>query len=175
MSKKLIFTVLSAVLISSAAISQTHSYEISTDPNNGEKVLKGLITRADIASDTSFKWFAENMKLGTANAAAVAAFSKHAHDFQMVVFGGTWCEDTQNLLPLFFRVVDKSGFPDSSITLIGVDRPKTTLYNLHKAFNITKVPTFIVMKEGKEIGRIEEYGKYGDIEKEFAEIVNTIQ
>jgi thiol-disulfide isomerase/thioredoxin len=115
------------------------------------------------------------MKLGQADMPAVSAFQKNSSKFQMVVFAGTWCEDTQNLLPVFYRLVDKSGYPDSSITLIGVDREKTTLYNLHNAFHITDVPTFIVMKDGKEIGRIVEYGKYGQIDKELGEIAGSIQ
>ena len=168
-------TILSFLFISNFANTQIHNYEISKDPENGEKVLKGLISRADIENDTAFKWFGNNMKYGQVNADAVEVFKKHAQDIQFVVFGGTWCEDTQNLLPVFYKLVDKSGFPDSSITLIGVDRPKTTLYNLHKAFNVTKAPTFIVMKDGKEIGRIEEYGKYGQIDKELGEIVNSIK
>jgi hypothetical protein len=152
-----------------------HNYETSIDTKTGSKVLKGLLTRTDIESDTSFKWFKENMTLGQADMAAVSAFEKNGSKFQMVVFAGTWCDDSQNLLPVFYRLVDKSGYPDSSITLIGVDRPKTTLYNLHNAFHITDIPTFIVMKDGKEIGRVVEYGKYGQIDKELREIVSTIQ
>jgi len=169
------FSILSFLLVTNFTQAQIHNYEISKDPENGEKVLKGLLSRADIENDTAFKWFGNNMKLGQVNADAVAAFKKHANDIQLIVFGGTWCEDTQNLLPVFYKLIDKSGFPDSSITLIGVDRPKTTLYNLHKAFNATKAPTFIVMKDGKEIGRVEEYGKYGQIDKELGEIVSSIK
>ncbi|CAN5838118.1 hypothetical protein BH10BAC2_BH10BAC2_34470 [soil metagenome] len=168
-------TFLFFLFITTTAIAQLHSYEISTDPENGSKVLRGLLIRADIQNDTSFKWFNDNMKFGQANAAAVEAFKKHTQDIQLIVFGGTWCEDTQNLLPVFYKLIDKSGFPDSSITLVGVDRPKTTLYNLHKVFNVTKAPTFIVIKDGKEIGRVEEYGKYGQIDKELGEIVAAIQ
>lgn len=152
-----------------------HNYEISTDKENGSKVLKGFLNRADIENDTSFKWFKENMKLGQTDDAAVASFQKNASKFQMIVFAGTWCDDSQNLLPVFYRLVDKSGYPDSSITLIGVDRKKTTLYNLHNVFHVVNTPTFIVMKDGKEIGRVVEYGKYGQIDKELGEIVNTIQ
>jgi hypothetical protein len=39
-----------------------HNYETSIDEKTGSKVLKGLLTRADIESDASFKWFKENMK-----------------------------------------------------------------------------------------------------------------
>jgi thiol-disulfide isomerase/thioredoxin len=160
------------------ASSQTtppHSYEVSTDAKTGAKVLKGFLHRSDIESDTSFKWFTENMKFGHADDAAVTAFQKNASKFQMIIFGGTWCDDTQNLLPVFYRLVDRSGYPDSSITLIGVDRAKTALYNFHILFHVTEVPTFIVMKDGKEVGRVVEYGKYGQIDKELGEIVNSIQ
>jgi thiol-disulfide isomerase/thioredoxin len=159
----------------SAQTALLHNYEISTDTQDGSKVLKGLLNRADIESDTSFKWFKENMKFGQADASAVSAFQKNASKFQMVVFCGTWCEDTQNLLPVFYRLIDKSGYPDSSITLISVDRAKTSLYNLHNLFHIVDVPTFIVMKDGKEVGRVVEYGKEGQIDKELGGIVNTIQ
>lgn len=154
---------------------QSKNFDVSYDKKNGEKVLKGLLSRSDIASDTSFKWFAENMKYGSADAAAVVAFQRNAGKFQMIIFAGTWCEDSQILLPVFYRLADKSGFPDSSITLIGVDRDKKTLYNLHKVFNAISTPTFIVMKDGKELGRVVEYGKYGQIDRELGEIVNTIE
>ncbi|MBK7347662.1 MAG: hypothetical protein IPI98_12365 [Chitinophagaceae bacterium] len=39
--------------------------------------------------------------------------------------------------------------------------------NLTAAFNIINVPTIIVMKEGKEVGRVVEYGKTGQWDKEL--------
>jgi thiol-disulfide isomerase/thioredoxin len=149
-----------------------NAYEISYD---GAKVLKGLLRRSDIENDTSFKWFKGNMQYGTANAEAVNAFKEKGSKFHVVVFFGTWCDDSQNLVPVFYRLVDKSGYPDENISLIGVDRAKTTLDNLDKTFNITSVPTFIVMEDGKEIGRVVEYGKYGEIDKELGEIVSAIK
>jgi thiol-disulfide isomerase/thioredoxin len=168
-------TTINAQTNSLATNVSAHNYEISTDSKTGFKVLKGFLSRADIENDTSFNWFKANMKLGQADANAVAAFKKNASKFQVIIFGGTWCDDTQNLLPVFYRLVDKSGFPDSSVTLMGVDRAKTSLYNLHNVFHITDVPTFIVMQDGKEIGRVVEYGKYGQVDKELGEIVSGIQ
>lgn len=154
------------------ASAQVHAYEVSYD--NG-KVLKGLLKRADLENDTTFKWFSQNMQYGAANANAINAFRKNGSKFQMVVFFGTWCEDSQNLVPVFYRLVDKSGYPDSSISLIGVDRGKTTLDNLQRAFGITSVPTFIMMKDGREVGRVVEYGKYGEIDKELGKMADTIK
>ena len=141
---------------------------------NNEITLKGLLSRKIIEGDSAFTWFKENYALGMADAAAVEAFQKNKDKIHIIIFGGTWCEDTHNLLPVFYRLADKSGLADSRITLIGVDRDKQTLDNLHTAFNIENVPTFIVMHDGKEVGRVVEYGKYGQIDKELGEIVNGL-
>ena len=156
------------------ACSGTHHTSYTVIPDDRAKVLKGIINRSILESDTSFKWFKENMKWGQADTSALAAFRQHAHDFTMVVFGGTWCEDTQNLWPVFFRLVDHSNYPEKNITLIAVDRKKQTIRNLSQQFKITNVPTFIVLQNGKEIGRVTEYGKINAIDKELGEIVNTI-
>ncbi len=146
-----------------------HAYQISYDDKN-RKVLRGLITRADIENDTAFSWFKKNYNLGRPDASAVAAFKQHANNFHILIFGGTWCSDTQNLLPQFYRLTDAAGYADSSITLIGVDNEKTTLDNLNKTFHLINVPTFIVLKDGKEVGRVVEYGESGDAMNELGRI-----
>lgn len=147
----------------------------SVVPDDRAKILKGIINRSLIENDTSFAWFKENMKWGEVDAAAVAAFKQKGDQFKMIVFGGTWCEDTQNVLPKFYKLVDKSNFPEKNIVLIGVDRKKQTINDLSKKYNITNVPTIIVLRKGKEIGRVVEYGKSGSVEKELMEIVQTIK
>lgn len=174
--------ILSGFILTSCSIAQpattntsttteTRTYEVSRDGDS--KILKGYIDRSTIESDTSFKWFKENMRWGNAPAAAIEAFQKNGNNVHFVVFGGTWCHDTQNQLPVFYRLIDKSGLSNNKVTLIGVDRAKTALNDFHKAFNVTRVPTFIVMQDGKEIGRVVENGKYGAIDKELGEIVAT--
>ncbi len=148
--------------------------EYTTTMNGEEKILRGYIDRATIENDVSFPWFANNMKYGQADPVAVEAFKTKASRFSIIVFGGTWCSDTQNLLPVFYRLVDKSGYPNNKITLIGVDRAKTTINDLHKKYNISHVPTFIVIQNGKEVGRVVEYGKYSQVDKELGEIVSAL-
>jgi hypothetical protein len=76
------------------------------------------------------------------------------------------------ILPQFFNAADAAGFPDTRLTLLGCDREKKTIQHLSEVFNVTHVPTFIVMKDGKELGRVVEYGKYGMPMKELAEIIS---
>jgi thiol-disulfide isomerase/thioredoxin len=172
--KNLLFAVLMCIFLLSCAakkvaVEQVHTYETIMDGTT--KIEKGLLKRSDLDADTSFKWFQQNYHLGSADASAVSAFEKNKDSFQLVVFFGTWCEDSQNLVPAFYRLIDKSGYDEKNITLIGVDRSKATLDNLNKAFHITRVPTFIVMHNGKEVGRVVEYGKSGVMDKELGDVV----
>lgn len=144
-------------------------------PDDRTKVLKGYINRSIIENDTTFSWFKENMKWGQADASAIQSFSTNKDKFTMLVFGGTWCSDTKNLWPIFYRLVDKSGYPENKITLVAVDRDKKTIDNLQTKWSITNVPTFIVLHDGKEVGRVVEYGKYNQVDKELGEIVSTIK
>lgn len=125
-----------------------------------------------MATDTAFAWYAQNQKGYTPDAGVTQQYAANKDSVNIIVFGGTWCGDTKNLLPKFFATTDAAGFPDSRITLIGVDKSKKTFYGLTEAFGITNVPTFIVMKNGREIGRVVEYGKIGSPEKEVAQIIS---
>ena len=172
--KSLLIGLCSIVLFTACSHTKKSQTNYQVLEYQGKKMLKGVINRSLIENDTAFAWFKESMQYGKPDDAAVAAFQQHKADFTMVVFGGTWCEDTQNLLPKFYKLIDKSDFPESSIILVAVDRAKTTLNNLHVTYNITNVPTFIVLKAGKEVGRVVEYGKEGDMVKELGAIVNKL-
>jgi len=139
-----------------------------------EKTLKGVLNRQVIESDTAFGWFKENMKWGTIDDATINTFKTKSSKFKLIVFGGTWCEDTQNILPKFYKLIEVSGYPESNILMLGVDRKKNTIDSLNIKYKITNVPTFIVIHKGKEVGRVVEYGTKGDVNKELADIVNTI-
>ncbi len=147
-------------------------YTVIKDSNT--TILKGYISRTILEKDTTSKWFKENMRYGTPNQEAVNAFAKNKDAFSLIVFGGTWCEDTQNLLPRLYQLTDKSGFPENKIQLIAVDQQKQTILNLHTKYAIQNVPTFIVIQNGKEVGRVVEYGTIGDITKELGAIVQRL-
>ncbi|HQU57027.1 MAG: thioredoxin family protein [Chitinophagaceae bacterium] len=140
-----------------------------------EKSLKGIISKQVLLSDSSFTWYAENLKDYTPYPKAVAALRKHGNAISFIVFMGTWCEDSHNIIPKFYQLLETGGFPETKVTLIGVDRHKTTLQHLAAAMDIKNVPTIIVMQDGKEMGRVVEFGKYGLFDIELAEIIDAIQ
>ncbi|MFZ4056766.1 MAG: thioredoxin family protein [Ferruginibacter sp.] len=149
-------------------------YEVSWDlPNHPTvKILKGIINQEVMQKDTSFQWFAANQKSYQPDTAYIQALKKIKNNkMQLIVFGGTWCEDTQFILPRFFKLAELAEITSDKISLLGVDRAKQTLGNLSAAMGITNVPTIIVLKNGKELGRVVEYGKTGQWDKELAELI----
>jgi len=166
---KIIFLFI-ALFSASALFAQTT--EVSRDAS-GNKILKGFVSKRDLATDTAFTWFAENAKGYTPEAAALQTLRANKDSVYILGFGGTWCGDTKHILPQFYTLMDAAGVSPDRITFLGVDHDKKTVNHLSETFNITRVPTFIVMKNGQEIGRVVEYGKYGMFDKELGEIIRN--
>jgi len=168
-----IFIVLIGLFLLSGSVFAQSQAEISRD-SKGNKILKGIITRQDLETDTAFSsWYTENLKGYTPVSQAVAALKKNTN-IELIAFMGTWCEDSHFIIPKFYSLLEAASFPQEKVTLIGVDRTKKTLSHLAEALNIINVPTIIVMSNGKEIGRVVEYGKYGLFDKELGEIIASI-
>jgi len=148
-------------------------YTVCKDEKHPDKtLLKGIITKYVLQNDTTFNWYGSSKNSYTPSVEIVNTMAAVKDKLQFIIFGGTWCEDTQNILPKFFKLQEQSGIPDSSISFFVVDRAKQTVSNFASAFKITNVPTIIIMKDGKEIGRVVEYGKTGQWDKELAEIID---
>jgi thiol-disulfide isomerase/thioredoxin len=160
------------ILGSDGSIFAQSQAEISRD-DDGSKILKGIISRNELENDTAFAWWQENLKGYTPQSQAVAELKKNQH-IQFITFMGTWCSDSRFIVPKFYSLLDAAGFPQNRVTLIGVDRSKKTISHLAEALNIENVPTIIVMNDGKEVGRVVEYGKTGAFDKELGEILATI-
>ncbi len=75
---------------------------------------------------------------------------------EFLVFFGAWCSDSKRDLPRFLKIADGAGFPPAKITLYSLDRTKKSSDGLTARYGIEFVPTFIVLKDGAEVGRITE-------------------
>jgi hypothetical protein len=91
-------------------------------------------------------------------------------DVKIDVYLGIWCPDSRNNVPPFIKTVDLAA-GQATVRYIGVPRKasKDIKYFVDEA-QVERVPTFIVYRAGKEIGRIVENPKTGIIE-DLMEIV----
>lgn len=164
--------VLSLLLASQSLIAQQR--EVITEPG-GEIIIKGPISRMEVEKDSLFKsWFVQSLRGYKPNADAVTALKQQADSVSFYVFMGTWCEDSHFVIPKFFSLADAAGFNSGKISIVGLDRNKKSTDNITETMKVTNVPTIIVMKNGKELGRVVEYGKSGYFDKDLGEVL-TVQ
>ena len=172
---KFFIPLLVAVLFITSLYGQAQ-YEIIKDEKHPEElILRGIVNKYLVQNDIAYsKWYGSSFNVYKPDTTTLSAFERAKSKVQFVVFGGTWCEDTQFILPKFFKLQEMSGVPDNTITFFGVNRAKKSLASIADAFNLINVPTIIIMKDGKEAGRVVEYGKTGKWDKELADILNML-
>ncbi len=168
---KILLSALCLLAASATSFAQS-PYVSAKDPNHPEQhILNGIITKYALQNDTTYKWYSNSDKNYTPSPELLTALQNANGKTQLVIFGGTWCEDTQFILPKFFKAQAQANYSDNAISFFAVDRSKKTIGGVTGAFKITNVPTIIVMKDGKETGRVVEYGKTGQWDKELAALL----
>jgi hypothetical protein len=77
----------------------------------------------------------------------------------ILVFFGTWSRDSVSEVPKILRVLDAADNKNLKLALYGVDRARQEGLGMSEKFNIRRVPTTIVLRDGTELGRLVEYPK----------------
>jgi thiol-disulfide isomerase/thioredoxin len=166
------FLLLTIYIIPHTALAQTTLPLFQEVPDEEEKkYLLGFVTKKQIAGDSTFAWYQQNLKYFKPQKAQIEVIKEKAYDFQLILFTGTWCHDSQQIIPKYFSLLEAAEFPDHRMLIIAVDRQKNAPANMQRQFNVVNVPTLIIMKDGKEVGRIEEFGATGLPESELVAIV----
>jgi thiol-disulfide isomerase/thioredoxin len=148
--------ILIALLLMSMVVKAQTDFDTSTDKENGSVVFKGQITYNDLRKEPSFKWLDKGIVDYKPNGADLDFLGKHLKQYEVVTFMGTWCEDSQNLVPKLLKVLAATDYPMHQHTMYGVDRTKMAKYTEAKFYEISRVPTFILIKDNQEVGRITE-------------------
>lgn len=103
--------------------------------------------------------------------AVAAALRRVPPGARIEVIFGTWCGDSKRELTRFWKALDvASGALPFEIHYVGVDRSKREPAELLAGRNLLFVPTFVVYREGAEVGRVVESAPQG-IEKELLDLL----
>lgn len=172
--KKIILTLGVLFIITHYVNAQDAGSKTGTDVS-GKKMLTGLLSVSSLATDTAFNWFAANSNTYTPPTSAVAAMQQFNDSVHYMVFLGTWCSDSHFIVPRFLKLFQQATITDTHLTLIGVDNNKKTLAHLTEPFQVKNVPTIIMFKDAKEIGRVVEYGTTGMFEKDIEQILRKAE
>ncbi len=142
------------------------------DVTSGKPILIGLCDRVAF-EDTNFSWwFNSGYKYYHLNATTIESLKKEDDDYTVEIIMGTWCSDSRKGVPRFYKLLDALDISADRITLINVDRKKQGGGTDIAELNIHLVPTYIISRNNKEIGRIVETPKES-IEKDLLKILET--
>jgi thiol-disulfide isomerase/thioredoxin len=161
---------LALFIISIGVLTYAQSGYISTTVD-GQKILKGVVTRDVLEKE--FPWFKSNEEGFTPNTETVSILKAKGARVNFLLLGGTWCEDTQALLPKYYLLMDAAGIGSYQFTFVAVDKQKHALDHLPEDMHLKNTPTLIVLKDGKEAGRIVEYGPTRQWETDLGEIIKN--
>lgn len=166
--KKILF-IISMLLLASVGLQAQDNQRIK-DTKTGQEILSGSVTKDGLISMGD--WFTEAYNQYTPDAIVVEHLQFHKDDYPWVfIVLGTWCGDSKEQVPHFFKILDQIGFPADHIYMVAVDRDKKAKDFCIGDYDIQLVPTFIFTRQGEEIGRIIET-PLESLERDFLNILN---
>lgn len=147
---------IATLLLSSIAVNAQKKYDVSVDKDDSSVIYNGVCTFGDLNSEKTFDWFKEGAAHYKPDATAIAYLNKNLPGYEIITFMGTWCDDSHNIVPKLYTVLQQCNYPMEGYTMFGVDKQKTTKNSEHLKYKITNVPTIILLKDHQEVGRITE-------------------
>jgi len=162
---------IAAVCIIFAATSYGQSMnKIVNDTTINQEVLIDYCDRTGLESGEFGIYYKLEYEDYNVNDSLVKLISKKLRKYDITIVFGSWCSDSEQQVPRFYKILDHAKFKESHLKIIAVNRSKSTLEVDIENLNIERVPTFIVYKKGKEMGRIIET-PYDTLEEDLLKIV----
>jgi len=164
----LLLSLLAAGLFSCSGTSKTAATSKPSGPLNqeitslsGEPILLGRVNREGLVKEPYLSWLQQEYNEYKPDVLTLDKIEDEFKEVDLLVFLGTWCEDSQREIPRLYRIIDYLGYKDKNMEMIGVDdhpdRYKKSPNGETERWNVELVPTIILLKEGQELGRIVEF------------------
>ena len=142
------------------------------DSQNDGKMLLGNQLKEQFVKAPYADWYVKEHDEYAIDKKAVSELRKgKIGTYDIIVFMGTWCEDSHRDFPRLMKILEEANYPESKLTIIAVNRKKESPAGDESLYNIQKVPTIILKRYGKEVGRIIEMPTTGYIERDLVQIL----
>ncbi len=122
--------------------------------------LVGRVTTSDLKAAPYADWFDGQYSRYQPEAANVERLRPLLGGVSIEAYFGTWCGDSRRQIPRLARLLDLTGVNESRLTLVALsDRPmefKQAPGHPEAKRYVHRTPTIVVLRDGREIGRIVE-------------------
>ena len=165
-----------SVIISVSAWVSLFGQEVNQrvfDEKSQTDILVGVCTRDGLLGCAFAEDYHIEYPMYKPNDTVVAQIKGLIGDLRCVIVLGTWCGDSKEQVPRFFKIIDQASVKFDKLEIYCVDRQKEAPgMDIKTTYNIEKVPTFIFYRDETEIGRIIETPKT-TLEKDMLEIISV--
>jgi thiol-disulfide isomerase/thioredoxin len=134
----------------------------------GEKVLLGPLSVEQLIDLPD--WFGRDFTGYTPAQVFLADMPDAMRDVEILCVLGTWCSDSRREVPRLIRIMQITGLDPAKLKMVGADRNKMSPAGESAVYQIEKVPTFVFLRNGAEIGRIVETPRHS-IERDMLAII----
>jgi len=135
-------------------------------------ILKGWLTQNQLFNSSPV--YEDEKNSYNPDSASVSFLKKFNEELNVLIFLGTWCPDCRREVPRFLKVIENAGNNFIKFQMMGLDRTKRDSLGLAEKYQIEYVPTFIVLQNEREIGRIIEIPMLS-IEQDLVEILLKLE
>lgn len=170
--KHTILVLIGLVFLSTTTFSQVKNVKVKDPKLNDQEVMIGYCDKEGLSEGMFGVYFQSQYEMYKPSEKYTEQMKETINNFDITVVFATWCSDSKIQVGRFYKVLDKAGFKDIHLKVIGVNREKNALSVNIKNLNIELVPTFIVFQNGVELGRIVETPKKS-LEKDLAKILKN--
>lgn len=150
--------IVTLLLVPFAAMLSAQKINQEIKINNNQPFLVGQITTEALSSDSYQSWYTNNYEAYQVDNNEVSSFKNALSKYKILVFMGTWCGDSKREVPRFVKILETADFPTENLKIVAVDRRKEQYKKSPTGeewgLSIKRVPTFIFLRDGKEINRI---------------------
>lgn len=151
------------LLISLFTAALLNGQSINKQIEGSRPYLVGKINKEGLQSEPYRNWFDKNYQSSKPDPQTIQELKEMLPDYTIRVFLGTWCGDSRREVPRLYQLLDAASFPLQRLTTVALDKQSVHYRQSpggeHEAMNVFRVPTFILLKDGKEVNRIIERPK----------------
>ncbi|HOI31803.1 MAG: thioredoxin family protein [Bacteroidales bacterium] len=137
--------------------SRLHAQEINQtffDSIRGREVLIDFVTRDGLQNSEFTEFYQNEYQAYEIDEATKNQLKDKLSGYDIVIILASWCSDSKTQVPRFIKLLDTVEFPDEQLLMIAVDSQKQASGLDVTVYDIQRVPTFILYKNGSEQGRI---------------------
>jgi len=141
---------------------------------NGVTFLYGKINREGLTTGRYHNWFKSAYdRYEFSDEMLNQLNEENIKSLSIKLFMGTWCGDSQRNVPVFYKFMDRYNIAEKQLEAHALDLRKQGPENEQQTYGISRVPTIVFYRNGKELGRFVERPQPGKrLEELWIDIIN---